>query len=327
MANKNKCLGCNVLTKAKEDVISCDVCLLGWHIKCLNMPKEEYVVLSKDNNAWHCDYCKFAAKAVKRQMIQMQQNLDQITTRLNTLEANSVSKPQLEAQCLEVIKSEESKDVISEVIKSVVPDMIRTEITEHDPPGQGATAGAQVNPSNEIRKSIQEYLNDLDECQKRADNLLFHKVEESEKDSNDDKLEDDKNKITRIIRDIDGEFDTAKIKTTTRLGKGEAGKKRPILVKFDEANTAAHILQNAKKLKGKNWNISISKDLPKTVRNYRSQLLATAKTDTESDEHFLYKVIGQPGKERIIKVKKNKGQGQDKNPPTGQIDAATLNQE
>ena len=289
LGNKmENCDTCGIEVKDRDKGIQCEVCMKWWHIKCLNIKAEKYKFLKDDNIAWYCDNCKVGGKKLRNQMILMQQRLDEYENRLKRVEDNMVTKAELTACYSDNLNSEATKSKIKEIATEVQAD------TQQD----------TMDPSA-VRAAIHDWAAEQQDIDRRETNLIFYKLKEPE-GTKEEMEKSDKDKILQIAKTIHPAFEEKQIKETIRLGQKKDDTNRPILVKFEDKTDARNLLKNANKLKDSTWDISIAADLPKEARKYRSKLIEEAKRKTQSiaDKSFLYKVVGEPGKERIVKTKK-----------------------
>ena len=286
MSTRNKCKVCSQKVQAKDKALSCDVCLNWWHIRCLNIPEQTYEIYNDDNISWFCDNCKDASKVLRNQMVNMQQRIDELEKRLETLENAAASKE----EAAEIAKNE----IHSEDTAKLIEDTVEKKLGEQP----------IVNKMTTLQ-TVQEYINDISEVEKRRGNLVIHKLPESPAEEKEEQENEDKNQIKEILKHIDPDLPEDAVSKTTRLGQKTENNNRPVLIEFNNKETSSKILKNVKVLKDSRWQVSISKDLPKSVRQLRNHIMAQAKQTTPNPEHFLFKLVGEPGKERVVKVPKN----------------------
>lgn len=304
-----KCKICKIQVQDSDQGISCDVCLMWWHAtKCLKYSTEKYELLSGDNVGWYCDGCKGPAKVLKNQMVTIQEKLDALEDRMKTLETSKITRE----DAIEVVQEELKSVETTEHIKKVAQEEIAASVP------MAASNRTEEQNEFDLMKRIRGYASDMHECEKRESNLVFHKVDEMENGTNEEKAQADKGTILEICQTINKDLTMEDITDTIRLGKISEDKHRPLLVKYKEKRDAKFILENAKKLKGTKWVATIGQDLPKNVRKFRNQLITAAKENCEEQpEDFLFRIIGEPGREKVITIpKKKKGEVNPQGRPT-----------
>lgn len=287
------CQVCGKTAKKNDKAMSCDACTLWWHTKCIKMCDTEYKFANSDNYSWYCDDCKIGSKKLRDQMVKMQQQLDRAEARITTLETTMIKEEKVVEICQTELKTalegEELREIVQKEAKSVLDE------------NKAEADGANVMKTRQL---VSDHIKELQECKKRETNLIFHRVKESTKEDKEESESEDKAEAVKIIQIISPQFNDNEIEKVTRLGKKENDKTRPLLIQFSETNIPQNILSNAKKLKDNKDGVSISQDLPKGIREYRSFLLKEAKANQPDHEDFLFKIVGSAGKERVIKRKK-----------------------
>ena len=291
---KDICEKCNKKVISNDKALSCDVCLYWWHSKCLGLSNEGYEILNGDNTSWYCDNCKIHSKNLRDLMVTMQQNVTKLENRIEVLETTKISKEEATELIKEEIQSAETDRIIEEKIdKKIEEKMENAEATTTSTTSRMTTL--QV---------VQEYMKDLTDVEKRASNLVMHKLPESPSEDKQEQDRSDQANVKEILKFIEPTIKEDSITKMIRLGKKTPDNTRPVLIQFKEKEAPTSIIKNAKKLKDSRWNVSISRDLPKAVREFRNHLMTEAKRNTTDPENFLFRVVGEPGKERIVKTAK-----------------------
>jgi spore coat protein CotH len=142
---------------------------------------------------------------------------------------------------------------------------------------------------------------DVEAGEKKKQNVIIYRLDEPEEHEQDK----DSDEVEKIIKHINPEATKEDIKTVKRIGQRSEGKNRPVLVKLKDPQTAKEILTNAKKLKGSEWNVSIEVDRTKKAREYVKYIREKAiREKGDEAQNFLFKVVGEPGQERVVTVRK-----------------------
>lgn len=118
-------------------------------------------------------------------------------------------------------------------------------------------------PDNDVRYNDQ--IQELYERQIRASNIIMLNINESKKDNQKDRSEEDNMHVKHIIANTGVSVEDFKI---YRLGKYTEGKARPIKVILPNSNLAISILKNRNKIK----NVLIFSDKTKLQQNYYKQV-------------------------------------------------------
>ena len=280
------CKVCTHAFKGGDKSISCDVCLEWMHIKCVGIAPDKYKYLNDEQISWCCGNCKGAAKTLKNQMIDFKKQMDAMKSRMDELERNQVTEEKVNTMI---------KQAVQEDLDEQIKDVVKMEMV-----AQGATVN-RVGV-NQIRDAVQEYMADVVAGEKKLENLIIHRLKEPEEQDEGK----DKEEVEKIFKHIKPDSLKEDIKAINRLGQKEEGKTRPLLVKLRNAETAKELLKNARKLKGSDWNVSLEIDRTKKVREYVKYIQAKAIKDKGDDaQNFLFRVVGDPGQERVVVRKKN----------------------
>ena len=252
-----------------------------WHIGCVGITNEKYKFLKDDQISWYCSNCKYAAKGLKNQMVQMKKTMDEMKFRLDTLETNQVTK-------------EEVRQIVQRNVETAVKEQLDETLKEL-PRQKQEEAGAG------IRDTVVEIMSEVKENEKRMDNFIIHKLNENEEH------EEEMEEIESIIKHIDNKLSRENIKTYKRIGTKEEGKNRPVLVNMQTPEQVWSIISNAKKLKGSKWNISIEADRTKKCREHIKELRTKARAEKGDEaDNFLYRTTGRPGLEKVVAIPKRK---------------------
>ena len=280
------CKVCIQEFKRGDKPISCDVCLEWMHIKCVGIAADKYKFLNDEQISWCCGNCKGAAKTLKNQMIDFKKQMDAMKSRMDELERKQVTEEKVKTMI---------EQAVQEDLDEQIKDAVKMEMV-----AQGATVN-RVGV-NQIRDAVQEYMADVVAGEKKLENLIIHRLKEPEEQDEGD----DKEEVEKIFKHLKPDSTKEDIKAINRLGQKEEGKTRPLLVKLRNAETAKELLKNARKLKGSDWNVSLEIDRTKKAREYVKHIRAKAIKDKGDDaQNFLFRVVGDPGQERVVVRKKN----------------------
>ncbi|KAF0704571.1 MI domain-containing protein [Aphis craccivora] len=144
-----------------------------------------------------------------------------------------------------------------------------------------------INSTNNINFSDEFVINEINERNRRANNLIFYNVEEGESNRSDDRITPDFNHINNIISIIlsDTSRDIPVPLKVIRLGRFQLGKMRPIKTIFSMA-TDMFDIRNKKKISHSNLpsTINISTDPTPNQRESMKKLYEELASRTNDGE-------------------------------------------
>jgi hypothetical protein len=140
--------------------------------------------------------------------------------------------------------------------------------------------------TSSVHFSNEFIFNEINECNRCANNLLFYNIEECNSNRLDDRISFDLVQINNVIKTI--LVDTSIIpKKVIRIGRSQAGKSRPIKVIFDSKSDVFDIIKNKRKLSQCNSSLSsinISTDRTLYQREAMKKLREELKQRTSKGE-------------------------------------------
>jgi len=147
---------------------------------------------------------------------------------------------------------------------------------------------------------------EIDEIEQKKQNLVIHRLLESNEESNEDRMKQDTAAALKLINSIIPEskqITPEDIVYAHRIGRrpDADAKPRPLVVRLITQVKRDLIMSNAPKLRGTN---RISPDLTKAERaNEKSFFKNLNSLKTASGNDKVYKVVGPPGYRKIREVK------------------------
>ena len=199
----------------------------------------------------------------------------------------------------------------------------------------------ELKAMNDKVKKVQEKMENRAEEEKsrerKKNNIIIHRMEESKAKTEEDKYRDDKKSIQSLINDVlkvskakteeDKYRDDKKsiqslindvlkvpsedkeIKKVIRLGKIKEGGERPLLIEFREGTLKNQVIENLSNLRHaeeKHKRISVTHDMTIGEREQCKELVKQCKTKQLQDQsgEWIFKVRGPPGDMRIVKLKR-----------------------
>ncbi|ESN94264.1 hypothetical protein HELRODRAFT_164071 [Helobdella robusta] len=151
-------------------------------------------------------------------------------------------------------------------------------------------------------KVVQRTLEMVNTIKERENNVIILNLIEFNRKDNDS--------VSAILRSLTDNFiKDDNILRVTRQGRkiGDSKTPRPVIVKFASfviKNRVMRSISKIKSLEGEFNKIKISHDLTRDQRVELRELIAEAKTKEANDGHFLYRVRGQVGRWKIVKLQK-----------------------
>jgi hypothetical protein len=166
----------------------------------------------------------------------------------------------------------------------------------------------------ETKNSVQETKNLITEerdKEGRKNNVIIYRMVESKAIASVDKQKDDKIFLFKLLHDIlHIECEETDLKRVFRIGKKEDGKDRPLLIEFKSSLLKNRMMESLVKLADAEIvykNLSVTHDMTKTERAEVKKLLEEAKEKQiiHGQGEWVYKVRGNPGNMRIVRIKKH----------------------
>ena len=156
-------------------------------------------------------------------------------------------------------------------------------------------------------------LTELDEREKRKNNVIIHGLDESSSDVTDGRVRksEDLAKLQSLVDALNVQIQlSTSLKYAKRLGEKQetAAKPRPLLVRFKNTHDKDSLLEKSLDLKDNaDWSsVSLVQDLTKKQRQHEQSLRdkCTAKNDERSEDeakNWEWKVMGPRGMRRIVR--------------------------
>jgi len=199
------------------------------------------------------------------------------------------------------------KQQLDEEVQSKVDDTIKKEFLSH------------VNDElDDVHKTISETREHADklrmerleqeDIESRRCNIILYRVPESNEVLAEDRKKNDIKFCEQFLRSFSVGFDNDDIRKVQRLGSRAEAHIRPILIQLGTRHMKNLIMESLYKIKSmdaKFKSLIVAHDMTKKQREECKSLVAEAKakSDEESGD-WIYKVRGQPGQMRIIKIRR-----------------------
>ena len=302
----------------------CDLCCNWYHAKCEKVEDNIYKAInSKEGQIslyWVCSSCLKPSRGIMKKMAELVQKLNQYEDRLQTLENKEndeeAVKTYATAAAKEYLQENPVQGVDQEELKRTLKAEVTQDLDARDWPGLDNAANIPLK--NRFQALVEEKLDErekekndeIHEEEKRKNNLVVYGVKESEDTDKDNRKKHDKDEIIKISKFLGlDDFTEYNIVRILRMGTYTEGTRRPLLVELDSAVTKYKIMRNTYKLKDvddyKGW--SLQHDMTKEQRENVKKLVEEAKLKTAADEsgEYIYRVRGPPHKKFIKRIKKD----------------------
>ena len=302
----------------------CDLCCNWYHAKCEKVEDNIYKAInSKEGQIslyWVCSSCLKPSRGIMKKMAELVQKLNQYEDRLQTLENKENNEEAVKtyatAAAKEYLQENPVQGVDQEELKRTLKAEVTQDLDARDWPG--LENAANIPLKNRFQALVEEKLDErekekndeIHEEEKRKNNLVVYGVKESEDTDKDNRKKHDKDEIIKISKFLGlDDFTEYNIVRILRMGTYAEGTMRPLLVELDSAVTKYKIMRNTYKLKDvddyKGW--SLQHDMTKEQRENVRKLVEEAKRKTAADEsgEYIYRVRGPPHKKFIKRIKKD----------------------
>ncbi len=260
-----KCGKCDKAFKSRDKVVKCSTCRQNFHAKCQHVSETTYEAI-KDEEAdldWYCTACQ----VVTRNMSQNMARLDQRITALETAIDDKVDKDEVE-KISKALKDKADKNVVEQLSKKIesmekdsndkldkdseeLSKLLEQKLKEQ----QEVIERNKTRTGNE-NKTFADAVKEMENRERRKNNLIFHNIEESGAVDPDIRRAEDVSFIMKLLREhlkVESEIQTNQEgrAMVRRLGAKNASKSRSLQITFRDIDVP-RILKNAKKLANAN---------------------------------------------------------------------------
>ena len=282
---KQKCGGCSKDVTGKS--VQCACCNLWYHTPCVDMKEELYNNIVATHQAigmhvWACKACTSSIKALNSRVVEIETKMRKIDEKVTT---QGEKMTEVEATV--------------ETVQTKVDKLEKT-VSETEP-----------------AEATKDYIfKEMAERETKKTNLVIHGITESTSPVAETRKEHDKGEFGNIMEVIQPpNYTEDDIKFMYRTGEREKNnddtqtEPRPLVIGFRSEEMKTSVLRNCRKLKDSDYqHISISPDLTKRQRKEDSEIRAectklNAELSDDEKLNWIWKVIGQKGQRKLIKVK------------------------
>jgi hypothetical protein len=335
-----KCGGCAKVVEGSQNAIQCEICDKWYHTKCQDISDEAYKGICEiETLHWYCKTCN---ASVEKSFAKIQARVDKIEAEFRAeikkakdktaelagelnkqaasidkvlvdfkgeLAKNSQEIGQLNVELAELREGfkqqgEGVKDTATQETKwaDIVNKQVKAEI------------GNVNNRLESVHKSLmetKEHAEEEKEKEMRRNNIIIYRAAESREITTEGRYKDDREFCLKMVSDVLGvESEMNDLKRVIRLGKKEDAKDRPVLIEFRTSGIKNRVMESLSKLRDATEEykkLSLVHDMTKKERLECKGLVEDAKQRESADSsgEFIYRVRGNPGNFRILKLRKH----------------------
>lgn len=158
----------------------------------------------------------------------------------------------------------------------------------------------QANKQEVHNFNIEQIINEVNDRQNRAKNILIFKLNESELQTSQEREKEDTKKAAKIIEFLLPAINTENIKTV-RLGRKNNDKIRPLKITLNSREDALKLIWNKAKLRDSEYNVMIGLDETELQRGYYKKMKSEYDERTKNGEKLKIKYVN--GLPQIMKEK------------------------
>ncbi len=304
-------------TEDTDKVVSCSRCGRYFCTECIELPDEQYEIITRPDIFWLCPECVPKTKACwdgdllvdtrcDTIMQEMEKKFEALEVKLgdkldNQLRSLTEGLPQ-QISTIENNMGTQLKTLSEEMQQNV------TKAWSSPPQAQDS----QKPPPNLkliMKETLDEQKKEAADRENRENNIIIYNVDESEKDTAEERKESDSCFFSNLCEEI-LLIPVPTARNLMRLGKKPAAdepqKPRPLKVVLESKDDKDKVMENLTKLKNaeeKFRKISVTPDYCMEDREKIRVKVAEAKKLNEEDQskNFTYRVRGPPWNLRIVK--------------------------
>ena len=336
---------CGVCNKTVgKEGIQCEICEKWSHPACVDIPKDVYDTISKNEQMhWYCMGCNAGASQMIKQLKKIQDRMETIKESFNKHKDEVIKESDKMERNLKKFKDDlrgeidrvakqlqevqkEVKAVKSNISETVDQTLISTVKEQEKKWAEVVTKNKEdvtkqldlqlktrANEVEHIQKQIEtvkETQHEIQEKEMRRNNIIMYRADESDADIAEDRYKEDLKFALGLFSCINSGVDSEDIKKVTRLGRRiEDAKPRPLLIELGSRTAKNLIMENLNKLKeaaNKYKQVIVVHDMTKKEREECRVLVDEAKTKTaqEPSGEWVYVVRGLPSQMKLLRVKK-----------------------
>ena len=306
-----KCGECKQTFEENAQLVECYMCERHYCADCLLLNDEGYEILGRPDIFFFCHICHSKAKSCFNYKKDTERRVDGLIKAMGNRIAN------LEKSLKENINKlvEEVPDKINTANKDWAETELKTKWSDLLKNNKAGNPQTLDNLRQIMKESRAEQRKEEHVCLSRENNLIIYRVDESDKQTAEERTSDDQGFVDELVQDILCIPDT-RIAKVVRIGPklGQDGEprqtSRPLKVELVDKESKASVMRNLFKLgsaEERFSKISVTQNYSKEEREVIKVKVTEANkmNEEEKTKNFTYRVRGPPWDLRIVKVKKN----------------------
>lgn len=269
MGSDENCGKCKKPVKTTDNGLTCETCGIWYHAGCEKVTQELYKILLKyEEQMWFCSLCRPEVKKGMERIKELEKTNEEMNEKLKDMEEKwEKFRFEIVHETIGKVKAEISADIVMQTTECVMRQI----------------------------KEDQERI-------KRKENIIMYNVPESDKEDNEERIQEDHDKAKDLI-DNSLHVKGYAMEKLVRLGKKMENRNRPLLIKLRNEREKWEIIKNAKNLKDERdvlkKKVGISLDLSEKEREHEKKLRNELKERREGGEQGLYIKNG-----KLLKVRR-----------------------
>ena len=286
---KNPCGKCEGEVTTKS--LQCQACEIWYHDACIpGMNKEffEACNLARQTfgfSPFMCQGCRKVVAKFNRSVKDLEKEVEKPRERVDVLELEKETLAQ-KVENME-LKTTKVKEGLEGVEKEVISGMKK----------------AKEEVKNDVSKEMKER-------EERSQNVVMYGIEESEKESPEERKKDDENKVKEVMRGVEVEGEVEIKFRAGRKNEGNDQRPRPLIVHVKSEEDRMRLLKDARKLSRipQLKTVFIAEDMTwaqreearKMERELRDEAERKTKEANEQGKNGKFFLVGPRGRRRLV---------------------------
>ena len=288
---KNPCGKCDEEVTTREKGLQCQACETWFHVGCIPGMKKEFFEscnLAKQTygfSPFMCQGCRKVVAKFNRSVKDLEKEVEKLRERVDVLELEKEALAQ-KVENME-LKTTKVKEGLEGVEKEVISGMKK----------------AKEEVKNDVNKEMKER-------EEKSQNVVIYGIEESEKESPEERKKDDEKKVEEVMEGIgvEGEVEI-KFRAGRRTDGGDQ-RPRPLIVHVKSEENRARMLKDARKLSRipNLKTVFIAEDLTwaqreearKMEKNLREEAERRTNEAREQGKNGKFILVGPRGRRRLV---------------------------
>lgn len=328
-----KCGACAKQVADGENGLQCEICEKWFHSKCAEVSDEAYAIIcDTDALHWYCKACNVSMEKciakIQAKVEKLEEDMKKIKDSTATLKSDlnnqaahldkalsgfgdelakkSQEITRIEEKLEEVMKRQQEERKSTEVQEDKWSDIVNKHVQK-----EMGSVSKELETVKKTLTETREHAAEEKQKEVRRNNIIIYRAKESTDQSPEMRFKKDKEFCLNLILDkLQVECEESDLKRVIRIGKRQGNEDRPILLEFRCNLIKNRVMESLHKLSDapdEFRNLSVVHDLTKTERTECKQLVEEAKKKQNDDAsgEWLYRVRGNPGQWRIVKVRRH----------------------